>query len=133
MKIFFRFAVAAMLLPSGQGVFADGQPYPVETMVEIAGTVARGAGYDANNKREHYYYLKLKRPISVAGDENDRHRRDGVVKIQMVYLADMDESQYDRKRVIVRGKLFHGHTAHHHTNILIQIDSAGDIRLAQNQ
>lgn len=133
MKISFRFAMAAMLLAWGQGVFAGGQVYPVETVVQIAGTVARGTGYDANDKREDYYYLKLKRPISVAGDENDRRQRDGVVKIQLVYLADMDQSQYDRKQVVVRGKLFHGHTAHHHTDILIQIASPGDIRLAQGK
>lgn len=128
-KIFFRFAMAAMLLASCPGVFADGKIYPTETAVEITGTVAQGKGYDANDKREDYYYLKLAHPISVAGDEADLKQKDGVVKIQMVFLADVDKRTYYRKKVVVRGKLFHGYTAHHHTDILIQIENPSDIRL----
>ncbi len=132
MKILFRVAMAAMLLASSPSVFADGKVYPVEAEVELSGTVARDKGYDANDKREDYYYLKLAQPISVAADEIDR-QKDGVAKIQMVFLADIDGKQYFRKKVSIKGKLFHGHTAHHHTDILIQIEHPGDIRLLKSE
>jgi hypothetical protein len=128
MHIFFRAAMAAVLLATGPGVLADEQPYPVEKPVELSGTVAKDKGYDANDKRENYYYLKLAQPISVAADEIDR-QKDGVARMQMVFLADIDGKQYFGKRVSIKGKLFHGHTAHHHTDVLIQIENPGDIRL----
>ena len=132
MKRFCQFFMMTMLLASSQRLLAEEKLYPVETAVEIVGVVAEGKGYDANDRRENYFYLKLERPISVAGDKIDR-QRDGVAKIQMVFLADMDGRQYYRKRVVIKGKLFHGHTAHHHTGILVQIESSADIRLLQNR
>lgn len=72
------------------------------------------------DKPETYWILHLTRPICVNGEK----AKTNVSDIQLVFV---DEKQYVRyrdllgKRVIVSGKLFHAHTGHHHTNVLLTV------------
>jgi len=52
------------------------------SQVELVGTVNEGVGYDANNKREEYYFLSLEKAISVAGDDDPEEKH--IEKIQLV-------------------------------------------------
>jgi len=128
MRTACRLIVASLFFAASLCAAAEGKTYPVETTVELSGTVLTDAGYDANDKREEYYYLRLAHPITVAADEMFP-QREGVVKIQLVFMVDMDARPFYGKKVSLRGKLFHGHSAHHHTDVLVTIDKAGDISL----
>ena len=62
--------------------------YPYYESVKLIGIVKEGVGYDANDKREEYYYLSLSAPVSVAPDATDNPEgAQGVRKIQLAPLS----------------------------------------------
>ncbi len=82
---------------------------------------------------EPYWILDLIRPICVNADEKiigGEKRGKNVSKIQLV-LTEEQYAQYKGllgKRVEVSGKLWHAHTGHHHTNVLLTITEIKDVR-----
>ena len=80
-----------------------------------------------------YWIFRLNKPICVEGDDFDKTRVANVRELQLVF---MDESFYSRYRRYVRqhahfqvvGSLYHQHTAHHITKILITVKSLLPLR-----
>ncbi len=78
--------------------------------------------YDQTSSTETWYYLLLKQPVSVApnrGDQINSKAEAGVKKIQLI-LSSREAHTLLGKRVIIDGTLFHAHTGHHHTQIVLQ-------------
>ncbi len=72
-----------------------------------------------------YWVLKLHNPICVTNDRNDTVNvsESAITDIQLVLNADMHQKFRPllKKQVIVKGTLFHGHTGHHHTPVLLRV------------
>ncbi len=129
MKNFGRFLVLCLLAVFGVGALAGEASYTTNTPVQLTGTFGVDVGLDANDKEESYYYLKLDKPIYVVDHEYGQNEAN-VDKIQVAIGADEFSSKpYKGKRVSVKGSLFHSFTAHHHTRILIWVETAEDVRL----
>ena len=78
----------------------------------------------AGDRRETQGVLELDRPICVVGDPSDNlnseSERDQRV-VTLVPSQGMDLRRYANQRVTVSGTLFHAHTAHHSTRVLLTI------------
>ena len=79
------------------------------------------------DKRETFWILKLDRSVCVSNKGNDLTNiaESGMVQMQLVLSAKQYELYRDvlSKSVVVRGTLFHSHTGHHHTPVLISVQS----------
>jgi len=104
--------------------------YPVDTNIIIVGLVKDGVGYDANGKREEYYYLKLDNPISVSGDDFYPGEKN-VTKLELVPTGNFDLHKFYKKRIRVTGSFFHAENDHHHTRILLEIDKLSDVTIVK--
>lgn len=77
--------------------------------------------------------LHLISPICVNADEKiigGEKQEKNVSKIQLI-LTEEQYAQYKNllgKRVEVSGKLWHAHTGHHHTNVLLTVIEIKDVR-----
>jgi hypothetical protein len=109
-------------------VGAEDKTYPPNKEVELTGVVKEGVGYDANNRREEYYYLSLEKAISVGRDEFSDEEK-GVKEIQLVPLSDVVIGGFLGKQITIKGKLFHADNSHHHTKILLAVSKSNDARL----
>jgi hypothetical protein len=82
-------------------------------------SVARG------DERERYWLLHLDKPICVEADDSFQ-KEQNVSRLQLVFEGDKPYEKYrpllDR-RVAVDGELFHRHTGHHHTRVLITVQA----------
>ena len=77
--------------------------------------------------KESQYILIFDSPVDVVGDQNDilRKTERGVRKVTLVvddFKAHPVKSMLG-SRVEVHGTLFHAHTGHHHTKVLIDVTS----------
>lgn len=78
------------------------------------------------DERMRYWILRLKKPICVEGDDFNRNRVASVLDLQLVFA---DVSFYKKYRAFVRrgvrfqvvGSLFHQHTCHHVTEVLLKV------------
>ena len=72
---------------------------------------------------ETVWLLHLTQPICVSAS-SDWEKETGVSKLQLVFA---NSSQYDKallnRKVDVTGTLYHQHTGHHHTKVLITVGS----------
>src|SRR5947209_15365570 len=123
-RIFMRrvnFGLVLLIFFVGYGrVGAEEKSYPANKQVELTGTVKEGIGYDANDKREGYYFLSLEEPISVGADKfGDEEKR--VRDIQLVSLSGAGIGRFLGKKIEIKGKLFHSFSAHHHTKVLLEV------------
>ena len=81
-------------------------------------SVARG------DQPEQVWVLRLARPIcvSASGDQEEKNVSD----LQLVFTdAEKDYQRYRSfvgRRVTVNGRLFHAHTGHHHTTVLLTVN-----------
>ncbi len=129
----YRCLALCLLAFSGMCALAGEASYRTDTPVEFTGTFGVAVGLDANDKKEHYYYLKLDQPIDVVDTEYGENVA-GVQKIQLaIYIGDGEFSSktYKGKRITVKGSLFRSFTAHHHTKILMSVDKVEDLWLAE--
>ena len=115
------------LLPAGP-VAAQCLEYAPK-VVSLSGTLVRETrpgrpdyGSVANgDESETIWVLKLKGAICVLAANEIDVRENGETEIQLA----LDQGQYDKYRslpgqsVTVTGKLFHGHTGHHHKRLLL--------------
>ena len=99
-------------------------------VVSLSGTVAQEThpgppNYESvanGDKPEIIWVLKLKAPVCVLAANETNVRENSQIEIQLV----LDQGQYNKYRgllgqsVTVTGKLFHGHTGHHHKQLLLR-------------
>ena len=111
---------------------AEEKSYPPNQYVELVGTVKEGLGYDANKKREPYYFLRLDKPIAVAADQYSEERK-GIRDLQLVLLHGAKIGHLVGKHIAVKGKLSHAFSAHHHTKVLLELDKSTDARLTPDR
>ena len=130
-RFFIGFVVLTMLLPVAC-VQAGNPTYITNKPVEFTGTFGIGTGYDANDKVERYYYIKLDHPINVK-DTDFGLNESNVTKIQLAPYFDQSLHNFKGKRVVVKGELFHSFTAHHHTKILMAVDKRKDFLLEKSR
>jgi hypothetical protein len=81
----------------------------------------------ATDSRETQYILLLDSPVDVVADPNDSLNQ-GELRVKQITLVVLDfkaipVKPFLRQQVEVEGTLFHAHTGHHHTRILIQVSS----------
>ena len=126
---YINFGLVLLILFVGHGwVRAEEKSYSANKEIELMGAVKEGIGYDANNKREEYYFLSLERTISVGADEFNDEKK-SVKDIQLVPLSGVVIGKFLGKKIAIKGKLFHSFSAHHHTKILFEIGKSNDARL----
>jgi hypothetical protein len=106
---------------------AEEKPYPTHKQVELTGVVREGFGFDANRKREEYYFLHLDKAISVDADQFSDERK-GVRDVQLVPLSDVAIGSFLGKGIAIKGKLFHSFSAHHHKKVLLEVGKANNAR-----
>ncbi|MBI5344504.1 MAG: DUF4431 domain-containing protein [Deltaproteobacteria bacterium] len=104
--------------------------------VKLAGTIVRKTfpgppNYDSIEKGdepETYWILKLTKPVCVKGKHDDELNSETEKGIKNIHLV-LDSGKYARykhlvsKIVIAEGMLFHAHTGHHRTKVLMEVDS----------
>jgi hypothetical protein len=87
-------------------------------------------GYGEDPKRdtrERYGLLQLRRPICVGGRPGDDVNGDTEQDVRAVQLVFNDGRAVRRlvgRRVSLSGTLFHQHTGHHHTAVLLSVVDA---------
>ncbi len=71
------------------------------------------------------WVLQLAKPICVNAKRNDSLNKatKDIKAVQLVMLGEgtKDYRAFVGKRVVVKGALFHGHTGHHHTEVLLTV------------
>ena len=109
------------------GIFFSLKSYSEElktepAIVTLIGTLSKASfANNAYKLREQVYVLNLVTPIDVAGDDLGDPAKN-VKRIQVVFLSDIVKPEnFMNKEVRITGSLFHAHTAHHFTDVLIQI------------
>jgi hypothetical protein len=98
-------------------------------VVELNGTLARKTFADALERPETNWVLNLSQPICVNEDPKDRDLSYAQKDVREVQLVLPDRKMYVTykdligKKVIAKGTLFAGITAHHHTPLLLTLTS----------
>ena len=86
---------------------------------------APGFGEDPETDRiGRVWDLKLFRPVDVIGtpdDDINSESENDVGRVGLVNFSDVNLSAHVGKRVMLEGTLFHAHTAHHNTKVLLQV------------
>ena len=104
------------------------------TVVELKGKLSRRVfagppnftSVKKGDAREVVWMLRLLKPICTGDDRNVTDEKN-VTVVQLVFLNPTE--QYARYRqlpghtVVVSGRLFHWHTAHHRTRVLAKVDA----------
>lgn len=103
-------------------------------VVELRGTIVLRTFFGPPNygedpeidSRETQGLLELDRPICVArdptNDANSEDERDQRI-ITLVPAPGMNFGNYAKLHVTIRGTLFHAQTGHHHTRVLMTVNS----------
>lgn len=115
---------------------AGGVRLPYGHDVRLSGTIRRQTfpgppNYEdisLGDAPETYWIIELGAPVDVIGIDGDSlavTERD-IRSVQLVFGVSSKQSYSDYdglvgKRVVVAGELFHGHTGHHKTEILISV------------
>lgn len=80
----------------------------------------------AGDEPEPYYVLFLLKGVCVQGEPKNDINSETEKDIKSMQLMITDYKKYRPllgKNVIVKGQLMHAHTGHHHTNVLVQVES----------
>lgn len=96
--------------------------YDYNSSVTIVGTLISRRYQTINNSVTDVFFLRLSTPITVIGDSSeDSPTETNVQEIQLMGNETLSLFNKDvlGKRVQITGELFHSHTAHHHTEVLI--------------
>ena len=96
--------------------------YDYNSSVTIVGTLISRRYQTINNSVTDVFFLRLSTPITVIGDSSeDSPTETNVQEIQLMGNETLSLLNKDvlGKRVQITGELFHSHTAHHHTEVLI--------------
>jgi hypothetical protein len=99
------------------------------SVVKLTGTVVRKTSTDAQTKPEKYWALELSRSICVDQDLQQPNLNYAQKDVRLVQLVFLDEKMFERvkgllgKKVIAKGTLFAGISAHHHTSALLTVST----------
>lgn len=96
--------------------------YDYNSSVTIVGTLISRRYQTINNSVTDVFFLRLSTPVTVIGDSSeDSPTETNVQEIQLMGNETLSLLNKDvlGKRVQITGELFHSHTAHHHTEVLI--------------
>ena len=89
---------------------------------------------EKGDRPEAHWILKLIRPVCVNGDPKSELNVETEKKVNAVQLIIYgDEGRYKHflsRKVIATGTLFHAHTGHHYTKVLMEVIS---IRLGKDE
>lgn len=139
MRIIFTFFVLPLLLcglaePAQEKGWLSYQP----AVVELKGTLSLRRYYGPpnygenpkNDTKETMFILILSQPVNVRGNPDpkagfDRQSVKNIRRIQLVLT--IPYKGLIGKRVIVKGTLFHAFTAHHHTDVLMDVRSIEEL------
>jgi len=102
--------------------------------VELKGKMKRivfpgPPNYESVKAGEHpepYYVLFLSKGVCVQGDPKDEINSETEKDVKSIQLMITDYKKYRPllgKNVTAKGQLMHSHTGHHHTKVLIQVQS----------
>ncbi len=74
------------------------------------------------DSRETQAILLLEKPICVEENPSSYDKAEqNQLEVTLVPLSNESLKDYTEKQVAVHGELFHAHTGHHHTPVLIEI------------
>ncbi|MBF0476445.1 MAG: DUF4431 domain-containing protein [Deltaproteobacteria bacterium] len=92
--------------------------------VTLSGKLIKRNYKVANNKIEKVYVLRLNDKICTNGDEIGGPYN-GVKEVQVVITDSSNErlSVYQNRRINITGTIFHQISAHHHTQVLLEVTS----------
>ena len=99
------------------------------SVVELTGTLIRKTFADATGRPETYWVLNLSHPACVNEDPKDSDLSYAQKDVRAVQLVLLDHKMYVTykdligKKVIAKGTLFAGITAHHHTPLLLNLST----------
>jgi len=102
-------------------------------VIQLVGTFVKPEHKDEETgKKSRYYAIKLEAPVDVAKDDFGDAEK-GVKLMQLVLMGDAASSKavvkkFTGKKIKVSGTLFHAHTAHHMTKVLLQVQKIEEIR-----
>lgn len=125
-----RFWSAAILMLGMQSAWAASCLHYGAPQSTLTGVVTQQTFFGPPNfgetpeidKRETQYVLMLAEPICVnASDDEDAEQNQ--LQVTLVPRIKIGLKAFDGKRVKVAGKLFHAHTGHHHTPLLLELVS----------
>ncbi len=123
-KIFRCVLLCMCLLISS---FAFGVELKTEPeVVQLVGTFVKPEHKDEETgKKSRYYAIKLDAAVDVAKDDFGDAEK-GVKLVQLVLMGDAASSKaivkkYNGKKIKATGTLFHAHTAHHMTKVLLTV------------
>jgi len=74
---------------------------------------------------ETYWILHLTQPVCLNGGESPDVPEKYVSDMQLVFMSEQPYVRYRKlfgKRVVISGTLYHAHTGHHHTSVLITVN-----------
>lgn len=128
-----RFLLLSLLLLIARPTCAEEICHFEPTVVELTGKLITKVfygppGYGENPKtdsKEKVAILQLTKPINVVAEKNDQFNetRNGVKEVQLINIKKIKLSTYLQRKVKLTGKLTSAVTGHHHTDMLIEIDS----------
>lgn len=130
-----RTFLAVFLTIVTQAVFAAEPCFKYEPeVVELTGKVERVVfpgppNYESvkdGDRPESYYVLFLPKSVCVQGDPKDEMNSETEKNIKSMQLIISDYKKYRPllgKKVTVKGTLMHAITGHHHTNVLLEVES----------
>jgi hypothetical protein len=99
------------------------------SVVELTGTITRKTFADALGRPEKYWVLEIFQPICVNEDPKEPDLNYAQKDVRAIQLVFPEQKMYSRykdlpgKKVIARGTLFAGITAHHHTSVLLTVST----------
>lgn len=112
------------------------QCVPYEQDVALTGRLQRGEGTDANGRRERFEVLVLERAAcgqrtergpAAEGEFNVDEAGEREVQLfapDAAVRAALQRLLAGRARVVLQGRLFHSHTAHHHRALVFSVSAA---------
>lgn len=85
---------------------------------------------EMGDRPEEAVFLTLKEPINVDVKKNTEVEEDdinepekGVRELQVVFSDSMPSKHQMKKEIVLKGTLYHAHTAHHHRRVLMMVNS----------
>ena len=95
-------------------------------VVQLAGTMIAAEGRTDGDEKITFPALALKAAVQIeaAPDDDLNVFEDNVSVVQLVLIDPAQMQQYRSllgRPVVVTGTLFHAHTGHHHTKVLINV------------
>ena len=86
----------------------------------------------AHDSHERHDYVRLDRPLCVIGDSasNLNSATENNLKLLQLTWSQPKRPSSIGRHVLLRGKLFHGFSGHHHTRVLLWVDAAEPLPLA---